>query len=207
MERRGRGCRRLVIYLPGFLFLLALPGVSLMGRVVNIGTRLADRMDDLEARVGRLEADAAHARAQWGHLRLERQVVLNASQGALFAPGEAGLTPGARRAIERFLTPVKGQGDVVFLVTGHTDGTGAEGDNYALGWRRAASVAGYLTRHQGITPLRVVTMSYGASAPLVSNAIPEGRRRNRRVELLAYREVLTAAPSRHVTELGPMGSE
>jgi hypothetical protein len=93
MERRGRGCRRLVIYLPGFLFLLALPGVSLMGRVVNIGTRLADRMDDLEARVGRLEADAAHARAQWGHLRLERQVVLNASQGALFAPGEAGLTP------------------------------------------------------------------------------------------------------------------
>ena len=216
----GRGCRVLVVGLAGLLFLLALPGcggtqggqreqslgvaqsVGLMGKVVNIGTRLADRVDDLEVRVGRLEAAAAHARAQWGDLRLERQVVLDATQGALFAPGDAELTPAARRAIEQLLKRVKGREDVVFLVTGHTDGTGAEGDNYALGWRRAASVTGYLTRHQGITPLRVVTMSYGASAPLASNATPEGRRRNRRVELLAYLEVLTAAPGQPVTAQG-----
>ena len=220
MELRGRGCRVLVVGLPGFFFRLALPGggatqgrpreqslgmaqsVGLMGRVVNIGTRLADRLDDLEARVGRLEAGAAQARAHWGHWRLERQVVLDATQGALFAPGEAGLTTTAQRAIEQLLKPVKGREDVVFLVTGHTDGTGAEGDNYALGWRRAANVTGYLTRHQGIAPLRVVTMSYGASVPVASNATPEGRRRNRRVELLAYREGLTPAPGQPVTAQG-----
>ena len=218
MGRRGRGCRVLVMGLPGLLFLLALLGcgamhggqreqslgvaqtVGLMGRVVKIGSRLADRVDDLEARVGRLEADATRARAQWGHLRLERQVVLDARQRALFAPGAASLTPEAQRALDQFLAPLTGQGDVVFLVSGHTDGTGAEGDNYALGWQRAASVAGYLTRHKGIEPLRVVTMSYGASIPLASNASPAGRRQNRRVELLAYRELRTAAPGRSATE-------
>jgi outer membrane protein OmpA-like peptidoglycan-associated protein len=206
--------------LPGLLFLLALAGcgatqggpreqslgvaqsVGLLGRVVNIGSRLADRVDDLEARVGRLEAGAVYARGQWGDLRLERQVVLDATQGALFAPGDAGLTPTAQRAIEQLLKPVKGREDVVFLVTGQTDGTGAEGDNYALGWRRAVNVTGYLTRHQGIAPLRVVTMSYGASVPVASNVTPEGRRRNRRVELLAYLEVLTAAPGQPVTAQG-----
>src|SRR5919202_2503024 len=98
MELRGRGCRVLVVGLPGFFFLLALPGcgatqggqreqslgvaqsVGLMGRVVNIGTRLADRLDDLEARVGRLEAGAAQARTQWGDWRLERQGVLGPPQ-------------------------------------------------------------------------------------------------------------------------------
>jgi len=40
----------------------------------------------------------------------------------------------------------------------------------------------------------VSVMSYGKSAPLADNATPEGRRRNRRIEILVYKEGITSEP-------------
>lgn len=75
-------------------------------------------------------------------------------------------------------------------VAGHTDSTGAEAYNAELSERRAASVARYLTA-QGVDALRVETTGFGERNPIADNASADGRRRNRRVELVL--EPLTAS--------------
>lgn len=67
-------------------------------------------------------------------------------------------------------------------VSGHTDSTGSAQHNQALSERRAASVGAYFIP-QGIRAERILEKGYGAQFPVATNATPEGRQRNRRVEL------------------------
>ncbi|MFK4823354.1 OmpA family protein [Paenochrobactrum sp. BZR 588] len=67
-------------------------------------------------------------------------------------------------------------------ILGFTDSTGSASYNQQLSQRRAASVATYLGS-QGIDPRRFAVIGYGASQPVASNATPEGRAQNRRVEI------------------------
>ena len=67
-------------------------------------------------------------------------------------------------------------------ISGHTDSTGAAVYNQSLSERRAGSVGTYLTS-QGVARPRVATYGSGETHPIRSNATPEGRRQNRRVEM------------------------
>ena len=52
-----------------------------------------------------------------------------------------------------------------------------------LSERRAASVANYLGA-RGVDQRRISTLGFGPSQPIASNATPDGRAQNRRVEVL-----------------------
>jgi outer membrane protein OmpA-like peptidoglycan-associated protein len=67
-------------------------------------------------------------------------------------------------------------------IDGHTDSTGRNETNLQLSKLRAQSVKNYLTG-KGIDASRLTATGYGSAKPLQSNATPEGRSRNRRVEL------------------------
>lgn len=67
-------------------------------------------------------------------------------------------------------------------INGHTDSTGSLAHNQALSERRAMSVASYLNG-QGVDPRRVSAVGFGPSQPVASNATPDGRAQNRRVEI------------------------
>ena len=67
-------------------------------------------------------------------------------------------------------------------INGHTDSTGSQAYNQGLSERRAMSVAGYLNS-QGIDPRRVSAVGFGPNQPIASNATPDGRAQNRRVEI------------------------
>jgi|JI102314A1RNA_FD_contig_111_39490_length_1719_multi_6_in_0_out_0_2 outer membrane protein OmpA-like peptidoglycan-associated protein len=67
-------------------------------------------------------------------------------------------------------------------VRGYTDNTGSAAYNQRLSQDRANSVASYLTR-SGVPASRVQAIGYGMSNPVASNATPEGRAQNRRVEI------------------------
>lgn len=71
------------------------------------------------------------------------------------------------------------------LVVGYTDSTGSEDYNQTLSERRANSVATYLAQ-QGVAPSRMQISGMGESNPVASNATPEGRQQNRRVEIALY---------------------
>jgi len=67
-------------------------------------------------------------------------------------------------------------------IIGHTDSSGSDSYNQQLSVQRASSVKNYLTR-QGVTEPRTRTDGRGESSPIATNATPDGRSRNRRVEI------------------------
>jgi outer membrane protein OmpA-like peptidoglycan-associated protein len=67
-------------------------------------------------------------------------------------------------------------------VRGYTDNTGSAAYNQRLSQDRANSVASYLSR-SGVPASRIQSIGYGMSNPVASNATPEGRAQNRRVEI------------------------
>ncbi len=72
-------------------------------------------------------------------------------------------------------------------ISGHTDNTGKEDFNLELSSQRAEAVAEYLL-DRGINPERVSFIGFGSSLPIQTNSTPEGRRKNRRVEILIKRK-------------------
>jgi outer membrane protein OmpA-like peptidoglycan-associated protein len=70
----------------------------------------------------------------------------------------------------------------VIDVAGHTDNTGTPEYNQGLSERRALSVADYISA-QGVQKVRINIGGYGETRPVASNATPEGRQENRRVEI------------------------
>jgi outer membrane protein OmpA-like peptidoglycan-associated protein len=70
-------------------------------------------------------------------------------------------------------------------ISGHTDNTGGEGHNLTLSKRRADVVAEYLIGN-GVDINRVETFGLGSAKPLAVNNTEEGRKKNRRVELLIH---------------------
>jgi outer membrane protein OmpA-like peptidoglycan-associated protein len=68
------------------------------------------------------------------------------------------------------------------LVEGHTDSTGSDTYNQQLSERRADSVKTLLVQ-RGVQGSRISILGYGESRPVATNATPEGRQMNRRVEI------------------------
>jgi len=68
-------------------------------------------------------------------------------------------------------------------VVGHTDSTGSEEYNKKLSEKRARSVADYLYEN-GVEKSRIKIIGEGESRPKASNKTEEGRRENRRVEVI-----------------------
>lgn len=166
-------------------------GNRLEGAESRLG-EVGGRVSDVEGRVGQVDAKAEKALSSLGQLRFHRKLVLDLKEGAQFSFNSRRLNEQAKREIEGFLSDLKGDieemDSAVFLVTGHTDGVGSEDYNYELGRRRADSVARYLIMEKKIDPIHVMTVSYGEGAPVADNSSAEGRGKNRRVEILVYKE-------------------
>jgi outer membrane protein OmpA-like peptidoglycan-associated protein len=67
-------------------------------------------------------------------------------------------------------------------VHGHTDASGAATSNQQLSEQRSLAVARWLLA-RGVSLDRLVAVGHGQADPVASNDTPEGRDRNRRVEL------------------------
>jgi chemotaxis protein MotB len=74
------------------------------------------------------------------------------------------------------------------IIAGHTDNVplsgGSFGSNLGLSMARAGAVAEFLLSKNTIDPKRLSTMGFGEYRPLTSNDTAEGRRKNRRVEII-----------------------
>jgi outer membrane protein OmpA-like peptidoglycan-associated protein len=69
------------------------------------------------------------------------------------------------------------------VVAGHSDNAGDAGRNRLLSRQRAGAVAAYLAAH-GVDASRLEVQGLGSDAPVADNSTPEGRARNRRVEII-----------------------
>lgn len=173
------------------------------GKIGNVEGKLTS----LDGKLTEVDGKAERALQTLGNLKLERRLVIDMKEGANFGFNSAALPPQARKEIDGFLSDLKGDlaggENAVFLVTGHTDNAGAEDYNYELGRRRADTVSRYLVTQKKMDPLKVRTVSYGENSPVAENNSRDGRAKNRRVEILVYREAINSNTAASATQQQP----
>lgn len=121
------------------------------------------------------------------------EVVVSDSEVTIRLMGETAFDSG-KAEIRPEMVPVLSKiGDILgkvpgdIVVGGHTDNVplsgGVYGSNLVLSMARATKVAEFLIDVAGAPPERVVPMGFGEYRPIATNDTPEGRQRNRRVEI------------------------
>ena len=102
--------------------------------------------------------------------------------GVVFDFDKASLRTESDAALTRALGLFKAAGGAGIEVQGHTDNVGGDDYNQKLSEARAATVAAWFTGH-GVPAAQLVSRGYGKSRPVADNGAPEGRAKNRRVEI------------------------
>lgn len=105
-----------------------------------------------------------------------------------FATARYELTPASHYLLDSFASQLKLPAIDSMVVTGHTDSIGKLAYNETLSLNRANSVKDYLSGK--VAGLEAKTMTRGVAywRPVASNKTPQGRQRNRRVEIILYRQ-------------------
>lgn len=109
----------------------------------------------------------------------------------LFDLNEASLKPDTKIVIAKLAGVLLMMPELQLRVEGHTDSTGSDAYNLELSRKRAESVSSFL-QAQGIDASRLQAEGYGKSRPVADNSTAEGRRKNRRVEVVIAREASKA---------------
>jgi len=126
-------------------------------------------------------------------ISLPGDILFAAGSDKLSKPGEKALTK-----VRKVLASDPGLSERYYQVAGHTDNqqlvrTADEfRDNWGLSLMRAREVLLFLTQQESGPSLNTKRWSAGGYAetdPIASNAAPEGKRRNRRVELVLQPDV------------------
>ena len=69
------------------------------------------------------------------------------------------------------------------IIEGHTDSYGSDDTNLRLSRERAEAVSEFLRDAFGIPAFRVSAVGYGETRPIANNETPQGRARNRRIDV------------------------
>ena len=99
-----------------------------------------------------------------------------------FETGRSVLRPASFAALDQVAASLVANPTIRIEIAGHTDAVGAEAYNLRLSQSRADAVRAYLAE-KGVDASRMTARGYGETQPVASNASPEGRAQNRRVEL------------------------
>jgi outer membrane protein OmpA-like peptidoglycan-associated protein len=165
---------------------------------------LEDEIRDLDAQLGgvsqervalvqRLEAEA-RLREQFESIeqlftrdeaRVSREgnsIVLR-MVGLTFESGSATVNPAYRPLLDkvRQATAIFPRSQVV--IEGHTDSYGSDETNLTLSRQRAEAVSSFLAAEFGIPAFRMSAVGYGETQPIANNETPQGRTRNRRIDI------------------------
>ena len=119
--------------------------------------------------------------------REDDKVIITVGAGGAFASGSANLTPEAIEIMNR-IAEVNAAGKSKIKVSGHTDDVPLIfGSNYRDNWdlaaARSASVVQAFAANGTISEERLEAISYGESRPVEPNDTPDGRAKNRRIEI------------------------
>jgi chemotaxis protein MotB len=144
-----------------------------------VGQELEENFDELYGKIADdIEIEAGND-----------QVIIRLMGESTFDSGKAEIKPEFKPMILRIgqILSTEASGDVT--IAGHTDNVPVRGgpfqSNLKLSIARAATVAQFLLDQKAIDPQRVSTMGYGEYRPIADNQTDLGRRKNRRVEIIA----------------------
>lgn len=129
---------------------------------------------------------------QKGQLQVRQykdMLTVDVAEQLFFDSGRATLKDTGKEVLKRVADAIKSYDDKAIRVVGHTDNvpiSGALQKTYASNWElsvaRATTVVRFL-QESGIEPERLVATGRAEYAPVAENDSPEGRQKNRRIEI------------------------
>lgn len=120
---------------------------------------------------------------------LKGKLSVNMVDSILFDSGKAEVKEGGLAVLDKVISILKDVKDKSIRVEGHTDSVQIRGDlakRYPTNWELSAARAINVTRFlqkQGIDPAQLAAVGYGEYKPVGDNATPEGKAKNRRIEI------------------------
>jgi len=109
-------------------------------------------------------------------------LLITLDSGILFDVDKYNLRPEAQEILKNLAVVLKEADIKSFEIDGHTDSDASDEYNKTLSDNRAKSVKEFLSS-QGVKA-NIITNGYGESKPIASNDTPEGKQKNRRVEII-----------------------
>jgi len=122
------------------------------------------------------------ARAMEEALNRDGRIALNTIE---FDTGSSEIKPESRSTIKEIAKLLTNKPDLSLDIVGHTDDTGSVASNLKLSADRAKAIVTDLASSFGINISRLRSLGLGQSKPVAPNTTEEGKRKNRRVELVA----------------------
>lgn len=160
------------------------------GRQAERGMRERSTMDKIQqALVEERKKGAVQLRYD------ERGIIVQLTDKALFDSGKADIRLTSRPLLDRVAELIAALPNQI-RVEGHTDNIPVKGvsSNWELSVARATNVLRYLEEVHRLSGGRLSAAGYGEYRPIDSNATPEGRARNRRVDVVILREEAREEP-------------
>ena len=120
-------------------------------------------------------------------------VQLTLKGAIMFDSGSAVLRQEAMPVIERVALILERYAESEIEIEGHTDNVPIHTNKYAnnneLSSSRALSMFDYLVEHTTLQPSQIKHSGRGEYMPVADNSTPEGRAKNRRIEIKIYNEL------------------
>ena len=114
-------------------------------------------------------------------IQLEGKIAI---YGIYFDVGKSQIKPESKESLEQIAIFLIDNPEINCWVVGHTDSDGSFEINSILSLDRANAVTSYLQKDFSISPARLFAEGVGPLAPISSNETEEGKKLNRRVELV-----------------------
>ena len=117
------------------------------------------------------------------------KVYVSMENKLLFSSGSWAVGAEGRRAVVEVGKVLAANPDISVLIEGHTDddaygGTGPIADNWDLSTKRATVIVNILGENKSINKQNLTAAGRSEYAPLASNSTPDGKAKNRRIEII-----------------------
>ncbi len=113
----------------------------------------------------------------------QNRLLVGMTAATAFEVDSTRIKSGFNPVLDKIARILNKYGKTHLTIIGHTDSTGSRAYNQKLSERRAEAVKQALLA-RNVIPERITTAGAGEDHPRASNATPEGRRKNRRVEII-----------------------
>ncbi len=112
----------------------------------------------------------------------DQEIINTAFDNLEFELGKAIIKESSYESLEELANLLIRKSDWKLKIAGHTDNQGSDQTNLILSKKRAEAVRDFMIQ-RGILTERMVVQFFGEEQPIAPNDTPEGRQRNRRVEM------------------------
>jgi len=179
---------------------------EVVDRTVTDKAELADRLERKEDKLVQLEETSEEIASELEIRRqkeekikqirkllkpIEGEVLLNATSDIVIRLYGLSFASGSSEIVEKHVPLLEKVESIIemfpgsnLVVEGHTDDRGSRNTNMRLSEKRAVAVTEYLRRSMSLSSDRIDSYGYGPDKPIGTNTTPEGRAKNRRIDII-----------------------